>query len=798
MFRNYLKIAWRNLIKYKGFSVINILGLTIGIACCIAISLFITDELSYDKQNVDSDRIYRIVTTVINDDGTKVPEATTPPALAEAMQKDIPEVAHVVRLFPPTSGIGNRFYVRYGDKQFMEESIYRVDAGVFDVFTFPFVVGDPKTALSNPDAIVLTESMAKKYFANENPIGKTLYVDDWAPQLVTAVIKDVPANMHFKFDFLISLASLNTENRFTNIWNWNSFYTYAKLKPGSDIEKVDQKIRAIFAKNVPGSKNYLYSQPLTTIHLSSNLKGELGNNGDKTYTFIFSAIALFVLLIACINYVNLTTARSAIRTKEIGIRKISGALRPALVKQFLTEAVFFATISGIVAIILVQLCLPGINNITGKQLTLITYEHSSIIFAIIGFALVAGLVAGLYPALVMSSFNPVRAFTFGKLYNAGNLSIRKILVVAQFSIAIALIIGMIVVTQQVSFMQHVKLGLDKDHVIVINDIGYLDSSACKVLKTELLKINGVEKVAASDGIPGGFNWSRTMRYSRATQRQLINFLSVDEDYIPALSIPIVQGRNFSGSNVSDARDAIMLNETALKELGIPEPVIGQKIVWNENRKTGDISYATLIGVVKDFHFASMKDEIKPFAFIVRSNRQWQFNIKIQGLHMAETLEKIKNVWKENTKSRPFQYSFLDETYARLYAGELHFKQIFTWITFIAILIACMGLLGLAILTAERRTKEIGIRKVLGASVAGITAMLSKDFIILIAVAILIASPVSWYFMHQWLLNFAYKISISGWVFVWAGLSAVILAFIAVAFQSMKAAMANPVKLLRTE
>lgn len=798
MLSNYFKTAWRILIRYKIFSLINISGLTIGITCCILVGLFITDELSYDTQNKDAGRIYRIVTDFVNTDGSKVPEATTPPALAEAIQKEVPEVDHIVRLFPPASAWGNKSYVRYGSKRFVEENVYHADASIFDVFTIPFVKGNPQNALENPDAAILTESTAKKYFGNEDPVGKTLYIDDWAPQLITAVIKDIPDNAHFKFDFLLSLKSLNDDNRFSNTWNWNSFYTYLKLKPGSDISLVEEKIRTIFKKNNPGNKNFLYTQPLTSIHLNSNLKGELEPNGEKFYIYISGLIASFVLLIACINYINLTTAHSALRIKEISIRKISGAMQPALIRQFLVESVLFTLISSIAALFIAGMVLPAINTITGKNLVLISHGNYFIVFLVALFAVVTGLLAGFYPALYISSFSPVRILKAGKFYGFQNFILRKLLIVLQFTISIILIIGTIIVIQQVNFIQSKKPGIDKEHVIIINDISYLTQNESKSLKNKLLQVNGVIKVAATDGVPGGLNWTRSIGYSGSARKQLINFLTIDEDFIPALSLQVKEGRNFSLSHPSDPDNAVILNETAVKELNIPSPVIGQKITWNENQQTGQISYVTIVGILKDFHFSSMKNEIKPFVFVTRNNRQWQFALKITGANTSQTLRDIKSVWDDNIKSRPFQYTFLDEIYARLYTSEVNFKKVFTYITFIALFISCLGLFGLAMFSAQRRTKEIAIRKVLGASTVNIANMLVKNFVTLITIAILIASPVALYCMNQWLQHFAYRISIHWWVFLIAGLSAILIAVLTISFQAIKTAMANPVNSLRTE
>ncbi|HEV8284624.1 MAG TPA: ABC transporter permease [Chitinophagaceae bacterium] len=808
MIRNYFKIAWRNLLRYKGFSFINILGLAIGLACCVLVGLFIKDELSYDKYNKEANRIYRVVKDFVNDDGSKLPDATTPPAIGAAIQKEIPEIDHVVRFMP---GWGGKFYVRNGEKRFIEENLYRADSSIFDVFTFQFLQGDPKTALKAPDAVVLTESMVKKYFGNENPINKILEVDQWGPRMVTAVIKDIPENSHFDIDLLIPLRFRNADGSLRDInsnWGWYNYYTYIKLKPGTRIADVDKKIRDIFKKNQPENKNYFYSQALTDIHLTSNLKWELRANSDKKYVYIFGTVALFILLIACINYVNLTTARSSLRAREIGIRKVSGAVRGALIRQFLTESVLISLLAAIVALIMAQLLLPAINTITGKNLGLVPQGNYFILLLIFGFAILLGMIAGFYPALFLSSFEPVKVLKGERRSGPHRFNLRKVLVVTQFTISIALIIGTLIVIQQINFIQNAKLGLNKDHVLMINDVGYLNRSERQKLKNDLLQLPEVKTVSGADGVVGGQNWANGLRLKGTQNGQLVNFLAVDHDFITTLNMELKEGRNFSSEQLSDTINyrapgtterqagSIILNETAVKDLKIPSPVIGQQIAWNTDEDT--TWYLQVIGVLKDFHFTSMKNEIKPFAFIYQPNRIGNFTVKLGGANMQNNIAKIKAIWDKNVTSRPFQYSFLDETYAKLYQSEMNFKKIFFYITFIAIFIACLGLFGLSSFITEQRTKEIGIRKVLGASVSGIVGMLSKDFVKLVLIAALIAFPLAWWAMNKWLQDFVYRISIGWWVFVVAGMLAAIIALFTISFQAIRAAIANPVKSLRTE
>jgi putative ABC transport system permease protein len=808
MFRNFLKIAIRNLGRHKTVSFINISGLAIGISCCLLVGLFINDELSYDRHYKDAGRIYRVVKDFVNDDGSKLPDATSPPALAPAIQKDIPEIEVVARLMP---GWGGQFFMRAGEKQFIEENVYRADSSIFKVFSFQFLQGDPATALQPVDALVLTGSMAKKYYGNENPIGKVMEVDTRGPHKVTAVIKDIPENSHFKFDFLTPLRFRDNAGGFRDInsnWGWYNYYTYMKLKPGADIAAVDKKIREVFKANQPKNENYFYSQAITGIHLTSNLKWELEPNSDESYVYIFGTVAIFILIIACINYINLTTARSTLRAKEIGIRKVSGAVRFALLRQFLTESVLIAILAAALAVALAWTLLPVINNITAKHLSLVPGGSYAILAWVFLFAIAIGLIAGFYPALYLSSFEPVKVLKGEKLSRVRGLSLRKILVVAQFSISIALIIGTIVVMQQIQFIQNAKLGLNKDHVIMIDDVGYLDGSQTNTLKNELLQIPGVRKVASVDGVVGGMNWTTVLLLKGSDNGQLVNFLTVDEDYLDALNMEIKEGHGFSKAFPADTlgygvpgtlerhAGGVILNETAVKDLGIPEPATGRLLRYGTD---GDTTYyVEVVGVVKDFHFTSMHNEIKPFAFFLDPNRRQYFTAKLDGSNMNATLGKIQEAWNRNVTTRPFRYSFLDETYAKLYVAEKNFRTIFLYITVIAIFISCLGLFGLSSFVTEQRTKEIGIRKVLGASVSGIVTMLSKDFIWLVVIASCVAFPVSWWAMNKWLQDFVYRINIGWWVFAVAAFMALLIALATIGYQAIRSALANPVKSLRTE
>ena len=798
MFKNYFKIAVRNIMRNKVFSFINIFGLAAGMACSLLIFLFVKDELSYDKFNKDSGNIYRVVKDFVNEDGAQVPDATTPLALAIAMQKEIPEVTCATRAFS-NPDFGQDFFIKYNDRKFNEQKIFFVDSNFFNVFTFSFIKGNAQNVFKDVNSLVITESVAKKYFGNENPIGKILHADQFLGDLaVSGVIKDIPLNSHFHFDFAIPLNKLGGDKDID--WGWYGFYTYAKVKPHTDIAAFTKKIQAIYQRNDSAGKNIYYTQPLTSIHLTSNLKSEIEPNGNKLYVYIFSIIAIFIILIAGINYVNLATAKASIRAKEVGIRKVIGASKSSLINQFLTESVITCLVASLLAIIIAQLLLPAVNIITQKQLTFI--NDPSVLKYILGAALCIGIVAGLFPAIYLSSFKPIMVLKGLKVNHEHTLSLRKILVVVQFTISIVLIIGALVVAQQVHFMQSTNLGLNKDQVVIVKNEATLSDADKDAFGNAALEISGVKKIAMSDGVLGGQNWTMNLHLQGSQNSQLVNFLSVNDDFLDVLGIQLKEGRSFSAKFATDIKTnprgnqsneiigSIILNETAVKELGIKEPAVGKNIFLGQN-------YLRVIGVVKDFHFTSFRTTVKPFAFIDNPRRMGNFTIKLSTNNIKATLGELENTWNKFSE-RPFEYFFLDDTYAKLYQSEIHFEQIFTSLVILGIIIACLGLFGLATFAAQQRVKEIGIRKVLGASVNEIVSLLSKDFLKLVFIALVISIPIAWFFMNRWLQNYAYRIQIGWWIFLVAGMLAVFIAFITIGSQAIKAAIANPVKSLRTE
>ncbi len=770
----------------------------IGMASSLLIFLFVKDEISYDRFNNDADKIYRVVRDFVNEEGTKIHEAKTPPALAVAMQREIPEVVCATRAFANPDA-GHDFLFKYGNKKFNEQKIFFIDSNFFNVFTLQFLKGNAQHAFKDANSIVITESVAKKYFGNENPIGKTLQGDQLLEDLmVTGVIKDVPSNSHFHFDFAIPLSKFSDGNN----WAAYDFYTYVKVKPNTNIAAFTKKIQTICQQNDPVTENSYYTQPLTSIHLTSNLKEEIEPNSNKLYVYIFSIIAIFIILIAAINYVNLATAKAAVRTKEVGIRKVTGATRSSLINQFLTESVITCLVAYLVAVIIAQLLLPVVNSISQKQLTFI--NNPLIPGYLFVLALLLGIAAGIFPAIYLSSFKPVLVLKGLIVNSRGTLSLRKVLVVVQFTISIALIAGALIITQQVHFMQSKTLGLNKDQVVIVKNIRETLSDADKdAFRNAALQINRVKKIAMCEAVLGGLNGYLFLHEQGSQNLQYVDFLSISDDYLDAVGIQLKEGRSFSAKFPTDIANkppdnqtnqmigSVILNETAVKELGIKEPAVGKNIFWGQN-------YLSVIGVVKDFHFTSFHDKIKPFAFLDVPRRWGNFTIKLSTDNMKVTLAELQNSWNKFSPERPFEYFFLDDTYARLYQSEIHFEQVFTSLVILAILIACLGLFGLATFVAHQRVKEIGIRKVLGASVYSITKLLSLDFIKLVVISIIIATPIAWYAMNQWLQDYAYRINITWITFFIAGLLVTAIALITISFQSIKAAIANPAKNLRTE
>ena len=799
MIFHYLKSASRSIGRNKIYSFINVLGLAIGMACTLLIVLFITDELSYDKFNKDATNVYRVVHDFVNHDGSRLPDATSPAALAPAMQRQMPEVKAVTRIHPPW---GQIFLVKHGEKKLQEERLYLADSNFFNVFTHQFVRGNAKTALPDAKSVVITESTAKKYFGTDDPINKILTIDVLGDVKVTAVIKDVPANSHFHFDFLASFKALGNID---DVWGQYNYYTYVKTGAPVNIANFGHKIQAIYDANSRNqTKSSFWVQPLTDIHLKSALKWEIESNSDILYVYIFTLIAIFIVLIASINYINLTTATASARAKEIGVRKVIGGLKSSIVNQLLTESVLISLMALACALCIAQLILPMVNGITGKQLSM-TANPLFLFYSILA-TLFLGFIAGVFPALYMASFKPVMVLKGFKSNEKGALNLRKSLVVVQFTISIVLIIGAIVISQQMEFIRSAKLGLETDKVIVINKSLQIPNK--QAYFNEIAKINGVKKVAFSQDMLGDVNSTSSLNVKGSENKQLVNYLGAGSDYFDVMGIDIKEGRGFSDSFLSDTMSngihgkmeqivgGIVLNETAVKDLAIQEPVIGKEVLWASNKDT--MYYVKVVGVAKDFHFTSMRNKIKPFAFIHSPRQERSFTVKLSGADISGTIKQLEAKWNEIYPDKPFQYTFLDDTFAKLYQSDARFQKVFISLVILGIFIASLGLFALATFAARQRVKEIGIRKVLGASVINVVGLLSGDFLKLVIISLLIAAPVGWYAMNNWLHNFAYQINIQWWVFPLAGVTAIIIALVTISFQAIKAAVAKPVKSLRTE
>jgi putative ABC transport system permease protein len=808
MLKNYLKIAIRNLRKQRGFTFINIFGLALGLACCLLITLYVVDELSYDRFHEKASRIYRI-NSDIKFGGNDMHMAVSPDPMGPTLLKDYPQVENFVRLH----GRGTWLVKRTGQpNNLRENNIIFADSTLFDVFTLPLVSGDPKRALVEPNTVVISESAAKRHFGNQNPIGKTLLFDNEATYRVTGVMRDLPTNSHFHTDFFLCMRSDNYE---WGRWISNNHQTYILLKEGVDPQAFSRNFETVIQKYLgPQALQFVgatidqlrksgnridYSLiPLTDIHLHSKQNIELAPNSDIQYVYTFSAVAIFILLIACINFMNLSTARSANRAKEVGVRKVLGSVQRQLIGQFMTESVLMAILSMILALVIVALALPFFNNISSKQLTIDNLFIPQFLPVLLALPLVVGLLAGSYPAFFLSSFRPISVLKGRINLGLKSAGLRSGLVVFQFMMSVILIVGTMVVYRQINFIQTTKVGFNRNQVLTVNE-AYALGNQTQTFKEEVLKLPGVTSGSVSGYLPVPSNRSDSPLFpegqidqSKAVSTQQ---WGVDFDYIPTLGMELKEGRNFSREFGSDST-GIILNETAVKVFGFKKP-LGKRVMQMQDNQGKVYKTYTVIGVVKNFHFESLRQNIGSVALMMQPN-QSAVSFRLSSQDIPALVKQIEAKWKQMAPGMPFDYSFLEDSFDSMYRAEQRVGQIVLTFSVLAILIACLGLFGLAAFMAEQRTKEIGVRKVLGATTTSIVRLLSKDFLRLVLIAILIATPIAWYGMNQWLKDFAYKIDVPWWVFVLAGLVAVIIAFATVSFQSIKAALTNPVKSLRSE
>ncbi len=795
MFTNHLKTAFRNMLKHRGYTFINIAGLSVGIAVCLLIFLWVRDELAYDRFHANAGRIHRALWEArFGDNEWKI--ALVPVPLAGALKSEFPEVEETTRFV--TGG----FTLKKGEEFVREQNFLFVDENFFRVFSGEWISGDPKTALESPDAIVMTQKSAQRYFGEEDPVGKTLLRNDNQPFRVTGVIRDYPSQSHLQFEFLASIQNIPNVEQRKDHWGSATCYTYFLLRPGASAGELQTKLQAYVDKNVAGDEfrqgnNYssFPFQALTDIHLKSNVDAELTPNGNASYVYIFSVVALIILGLACINFVNLTTARSLTRAREVGIRKVLGSQRRQLVRQFFGEAALYVVLATGLSLALTRLVLPAFNRFSGKELALDFFSSPFLPALTGGLILVTTLLSGVFPAYVLSGFSPLSVIKGQVGGRQGGNWLRQSLVVAQFGISTGLIIGTLIVQDQLRYLQTVNLGFNKEQVLVLKRATALGNNYGPFLE-QLKKLPVVERVSTAQFMPGdGFDSTIFLPEQPANYKETsLNYSFVDPGFAETIQLELADGRNFVSGMTTDS-SACLINETAAKRLGWDNPV-GRQLTF------GGRSPYTVVGVVKDFNFRSLHQEIEPIVLMMTPWKLQNIAIRLQAGEMAENVAAIQSVWKEMAPGAAFEYNFLDQHYDEQYKAEQRMGQVFTVFSVLAIFIACLGLFGLAAFMAEQRRKEIGIRKVLGATIPGIFGLLSKDFLVLVVAGLGLAAPMAWYLMSNWLARFAYHIPMNfasiWWVFAVAGLAAVLIAGLTVSFQSIRAAVANPVSSLRSE
>jgi len=795
MLKNYLKIALRNLKKHKAYSFINIAGLAVGMTCCILILLWVQDELDFDRYHENADRIYRI--TYAEEIGGAFDHYALPPfPAAPAFAAEVPGISGYTRLWQRTG------FFKHGENNFDERNIFYVDKDFFNIFTYEFIEGDPATALENPGSIVLTRDMAQKIFGDKDALGETLNLNADGDLKVTGVVENVPPNSHFHFNYLVSINTIQGRRaEYLDAWLSIAGWSYLLLEENADAKMVEKKLVSIVEKHTGadarkyGQKMFYYLQPLTDIHLKSNLEGELEGNGDIRYIYVFSLIAAFILLIACINFMNLSTARSANRGKEVGLRKVLGAYKKRLVMQFLTESTGFAFVSSILALNLVWFLLPAFNSFTGKEITVTSLFSLAVVFSLFILVIFTGIAAGSYPAFYLSSFQPIDTIRQKLQRGSGRSVLRNTLVILQFTISVVLIISTFIVLEQLNYMKNQKLGFKKEQVLAVQIRGEGLREQLEPFRNELKKNVKIQEVSYSNGIPGSTDTILTVFQEGKPENvtHTFDYIYSDYDFLKTYEIELVQGRDFSQEFGSDNEGAYLINETAVAKLGWGKDTLGKKIGFSRE------VMRPIVGIVKDFHYRSLKEVIGPLAIFLRPTQVSYSSIKMSTEDISSTLSYIEKTWNTFEKERSFEYFFVDENFDALYNSEERLSQVITFFAFIAIFVACLGLFGLASYTAEQKTKEIGIRKVLGASVGSIMFQLSRNFIKWVFLANVIAWPLTYIVLkNYWLSHFPFRVRMSLLTFFAAGLIALFIALITVSFQSIKAALANPVDSIRYE
>jgi len=807
MIRNYLKTATRNLTKHKSFTTINILGLSIGLATCLSIILYVVDELSYDRYNANAERIVR-VNLIARFGGTDQSYAGMPAPAAADIKSAFPEVENTTRLAIASLWRPEGFHVKKGDQTIQEDNIAWADPSLFSLFTLPMTEGNANTALVDPHSVVITESTARKYFGRTtNVVGQPLVVNDTITNIITGVIKDIPKQSHFNFDIFLAMSSLPASKDL--YWGGGGINTYLLLRPGTNYKSLEPRISEMAMQKAEGlydggvaafekSGNRIRADlsPLTSIHLHSNRQQETGRNGSSQYVFIFSAIAILILLIACVNFVNLSTARSQQRAREVGVRKVLGSRRTGLITQFLAESIVVTTISTILALLLTWLTLPLFNQLADKTLQFTPQTLTWLLPSAAALIIIVGLIAGSYPAFILSAFRPIDVLKAKFFKTAKGGSFRSLLVVVQFSISIFLIIGTLAIYTQLHYIQTRNLGYDRNQLLILKNTTPLSASA-EVLKEKLKQINGVTSATLSNYLPTGEKRNRTALLPTSIYDQkkavILECWPVDEDYITTLGMQLKAGRNFSKQMATDD-SAIILNESAARLFAIKDP---QNQRLYRFPYPGPSQQYHVIGIIKDFNFNSLRENVTPLA-LKRGASYGALTLRVSTDNLPALIAQIKTAWTTVAPGQQLEYSFMDADFNAAYRSEQRVGTICFLFTALAIGIACLGIFGLAAYAAERRSKEISIRKVLGATVPAIIRMLSTDFIKLVAIAIGISTPLAWLAMQKWLQEFAYRAALPWWILAIGGLTAMLIALFAVSFQAVKAATTNPVESLRAE
>jgi putative ABC transport system permease protein len=802
MFKHFLRIASRNLLKRKFYSFINITGLAIGIACCLLIALYIKHELSFDRYHANHARIYRVLQTYRSVEKGQKPPAPAPQdfqvwgcaPVGPALAADFPEVEEITQMMSPIS-----LLLQTGDKRLQQDNLVCTDSTVFKVFSWKLLQGDARTALTAPNSIVLTEQTAHKLFGNANAVGQTLRANNQENLMVTGVVQNVPSNSQVTFNGLISMATAHKwQPDVFKMWGYVDFYTYVLLKKNTHIEPMQAGIPAFFKRHTLEPGFTIAFEPLDDAYLHSKAQRQPGPVGSMLNIYLFSCIGVIILLIACVNFMNLSTARSLERAKEVGVRKVLGVTPSALRRQFLLESFIIALVAGVAAVLLTKLALPLVSQLSGKAFAPETLLNGHFAWWVVALIILTGLLAGTYPAWFLSRFRPVAVLKGAVRPSRGSMSLRKALVVFQFTLSVTLIAGTIIVYAELHYLNNHELGFKKDQMLVINFEGDKQvAENIEAIKHAISIQPGVGAVAASRAVPGEFlpNAGTNIEAANGTMvHETPLIYEVDFDFIPTLQIPLVAGRNYSRAFLSDSTKAIVINETAARLYGYRNPAdaVGKKFEqWGRQ--------GTIIGVVKDFHFRSLHTKVEPLT--LRYGMSWSLNriiVSVKGNQVAPALSAIEKTWKTVAPQRPFLYYFLDQQFNQQYNAEQHFGYLFSLFSFLAIFIACLGLFGLATFTAQQRTKEIGIRKVLGASVANIVVLIAKDFMRLVFIAIVIAVPLCLLVMNRWLNDFAYRVTISPGIFVATAAIALFIALTAISWQSIKAALANPVRAIKNE